>query len=190
VKHSYSNTKKIAPFIHYILANRDEFKGQIYNFVDPEPVELSSIIVRIKSYLNLGLPKEVFIPYPIAKIFKSWLRWTMRKLSIVGIEARMPAELMFLENFYKPQTLSAAKLANTSYGQPNSDVTVFSELPAMIEYYLTRWQHLNLINIDDDPFFHPKMLAEDFENNPEELIKAIHSNEREILADFSDFRSE
>ena len=34
----------------------------------------------------------------------------VRLVTRLGIEARMPAELMFLKNFYETQTLSAAKL--------------------------------------------------------------------------------
>jgi nucleoside-diphosphate-sugar epimerase len=38
--HSYSNTKKVPPFVNHILENREEFSGQVYNFADKEPVEL------------------------------------------------------------------------------------------------------------------------------------------------------
>jgi nucleoside-diphosphate-sugar epimerase len=175
VQHSYTNTKKIAPFIHYLLDHRAEFSGQTYNFVDPEPVALASIILTIKRYLQLSLPKEIYIPYPVANFFKTILKWIMKKLSIISIEARMPAELMFLENFYRSQTLSSAKLANSSYGLPQAEVTIFTELPSIIEYYLTRWEHLNLISSFNESFYHPQTLSEEFAANPEELIKLIHA---------------
>jgi len=189
VRHSYSNSKKIAPFIHYILANREEFSGQTYNFVDPEPVALAHIILTIRSYLQLGLPKEIYVPYPVARVFKSALKWTMKKLSMIGIEARMPAELMFLENFYRSQTLSTAKLATSSYGLRNTETSIFTELPAMIEYYLTRWEHLNLISSYNDSFYHPKTMAEEFMNNPQELIDLIHANKIDPRNDFCLFPS-
>lgn len=184
VKHSYSNTKKIAPFIHYILSNRNEFSGQTYNFVDPEPVSLAQIILTIRRYLQLGLPKEIYIPYSMAKVFKSILKWTMQKLSVIGIEARMPAELMFLENFYRSQTLSPAKLANSSYGLRDAETTIFTELPAMIEYYLTRWGHLNLISSYDDSFYHPQTLTEEFNDNPQELIELVHTKKIDPMYEF------
>lgn len=184
VKHSYSNSKKIAPFIHHILSHRDEFSGQTYNFVDPEPVALSQVILTIRRYLQLKLPKEIYIPYSMAKVFKSALKWTMKKLSIIGIEARMPAELMFLENFYRSQTLSSSKLANSSYGLQQPATTIFTELPAIIEYYLTRWEHLNLISSYNDSFYHPKTLAEEFINNPQELIELVHTKKIDPMYDF------
>ena len=186
VMHSYSNTKKLPPFLQYILNNRPEFTGQIFNFVDPQPVELSKIIMTIKAYLQLDRPKGIYIPYPVAKLTKSWLRWIMAKLSNISIEARMPAELMFLENFYQSQTLSALKLINSSYRDQSIDATVFSELPDMIEYYLTRWEHLNLISSYNESFYHPKMLTDDFTNAPVKLMGSIINNEIEALADFSD----
>lgn len=184
VKHSYSNTKKISPFIHYILLNREEFSGQTYNFVDPEPVSLAQVILTIRRYLQLGLPKEIYVPYTLAKVFKSILKWSMKKLSVIGIEARMPAELMFLENFYRSQTLSPTKLAHSSYGLRQPETTIFTELPAIIEYYLTRWEHLNLISSYNDSFYHPQTLVEEFKNNPEELIDLVHSKKIDPMYDF------
>jgi nucleoside-diphosphate-sugar epimerase len=186
VSHSYSNTKKLPPFIHYILKNRDEFSGQTYNFVDPEPVELARIILTIKSYLQLSLPKEIYVPYPLAIIGKSWIKWITRKLSIISIEARMPAELMFLENFYESQTLSSEKLAASSYGLVDRETTVFTELPQMIEYYLTRWEHLNLIEPYNESFYLPKTYANDFINVPRSMVEQVHAPSTEILTDFSD----
>ena len=183
VKHSYTNTKKIAPFIHYILNNRPEFSGQTYNFVDHEPVVLAELILTIKRYLQLSLPKEIYVPYSIALFFKSVLKWIMKKLSLISIEARMPAELIFLENFYRSQTLSTDKLANSSYGLQQPEVSVFTELPSMIEYYLTRWEHLNLISSLDESFY-PYTLAEEFKEHPQELVEMIHTKKIDPLYDF------
>ena len=184
VKHSYTNSKKIAPFIHHILNNRPEFSGQTYNFVDPEPVALAEIILTIKRYLQLSLPKEIYIPYQLANLGKALLRWIMKKLSLISIEARMPAELMFLENFYRSQTLSPAKLANSSYGIQQPEVTIFTELPSMIEYYLTRWEHLNLISSFNESFFSPNTLAEEFKEHPKELVDLIHTKKIDPLHEF------
>ena len=184
VQHSYTNTKKIAPFIHYLLNNRPEFSGQTYNFADPEPIALAEIILTIKRLLQLNLPKEIYIPYRLANAFKSVLKWIMGKLSLISIEARMPAELMFMENFYRSQTLSSAKLASSSYGIPQPAETIFTELPAMIEYYLTRWEHLNLISSFNTAFYHPKTLAEEFRDHPQELVEMIHTKKIDPLYDF------
>lgn len=183
VKHSYTNTKKIAPFIHYILNNRPEFSGQTYNFVDPEPVSLAKLVLTIKRYLQLSLPKEIYVPYSIAIFFKSVLKWVMKKLSLISIEARMPAELIFLENFYRSQTLSTAKLARSSYGIRQPEVTIFTELPSLIEYYLTRWEHLNLISSLKESFY-PNTLTEEFKERPQELVEMIHTKKIDPLYDF------
>lgn len=188
VKHSYSNTKKLPPFIHYILEHRDEFSGQVYNFVDQEPVELAKIILTIKAYLQLNTPKEIYVPYRFAKFVQTCLAWSMKKLSRIGIEARMPAELQFLENFYHSQTLSPEKLAQSSYGLRQSEVTVFSELPSLIEYYLTRWEHLNLVSLNEHEFFDPKKRAEDFLHSPSDLMEKIHGNMDEMIDNFSDIK--
>lgn len=184
VKHSYTNTKKIAPFVHYVLRHRDEFTGQTYNFVDPEPVALAEIILTIKRYLQLSLPKEIYVPYRLANFSKDIIKWIMKKLSMISIEARMPAELMFLENFYRSQTLSSAKLASSSYGLRQPEVTIFTELPSMIEYYLTRWEHLNLISSFNDSFYHPKTMAEEFKDHPLEFVEMIHTKKIDPLYDF------
>jgi len=186
VMHSYSNTKKLPPFVHYVINNRDEFRGETFNFADPEPVELASIILTIKSWLELPLPKEIYIPYRLARFGKSWLHWLTRKLSIISVDARLPAELMFLENFYQSQTLSTAKLAATSYGVPDRETTIYTELPAMIEYYLTRWGHLNLISSYNESFYHPKLRTEEFRRAPHRLLEAIHGGEVDILSDFTE----
>lgn len=189
ILHSYTNTRKIPPFVHYILNHRDEFSGQIYNFVDKNPVDLSELILTIKSYLQLSLPKEIYVPYSIAQIGKAILSWLTKKLSIISIETRMPAELMFLKNFYQTQTLSTDKLARSSYGLPEQEKTVFSELPSMIEYYLTRWEHLNLISSFNESFYHPGMLGADFSTAPDKLLEAAHNHKLKEIENFMELQN-
>jgi nucleoside-diphosphate-sugar epimerase len=188
VAHSYTHTKKLPPFVQYILNHREEFSGQTYNFVDPEPVLLSEIILTIKAYLQLSTPREIYVPYHLSKLARTGLCWLMRKLSGIGIEARMPAEMQFLDNFYQTQTLSADKLTKSSYGLRDRDITVFSRLPVLLEYYLTRWVHLNLVSLRDYDFFDPKNRADDFQYNPGKLLKNIHQNMSEFVSEYDEFR--
>jgi len=173
VSHSYTHAKKLPPFVHYILENRAEFSGQTYNFVDPEPVELADIVLTIKSYLELKVPKEIYIPYQMARLGRYALEKVVKVFSRVGVEARMPGELMFLENFYNTQTLSAEKLLSSSYREPTPEITVYSKLPDMIEYYLTRWEHLNLISNYNKEFFDPGKSGEEFLHNPVQLLENL-----------------
>ncbi|VAW34139.1 hypothetical protein MNBD_DELTA03-835 [hydrothermal vent metagenome] len=188
IMHSYTNAKKIAPFVHYILDHRPEFSKQIYNFADHNPVNLSVLIMTIKSYLQLNLPKEIYIPSSMAQIGRTMLNWLVKKLSIISIETRLPAELMFMENFYQSQTLSVDKLKNSSYGLPLPEKTVFTELPAMIEYYLTRWEHLNLISSYNESFCNPRRLGETFMTNPEKILREAHHNSLEEIDSFNELR--
>jgi nucleoside-diphosphate-sugar epimerase len=171
VRHSYTHAKKLPPFIHYILDHREEFSGQTYNFVDPEPVELVDIILTIKSYLELKVPREIYLPYQMARLGRNALEKVVKIFSRIGVEARMPGELMFLENFYNTQTLSAKKLLNSSYQDPHREITVYSKLPDMIEYYLTRWEHLNLISSYNPDFFDPGKSGEEFLRDPVQLLE-------------------
>jgi nucleoside-diphosphate-sugar epimerase len=173
VRHSYTHAKKLPPFIHYVLDHREEFSGQTYNFVDPEPVELVDIILTIKSYLELKVPKEIYLPYQMARLGRYALEKVVKVFSRIGVEARMPGELMFLENFYHTQTLSAKKLLNSSYQDPYKDITVYSKLPDMIEYYLTRWEHLNLISSYNPEFFDPGKSGEEFLRDPVQLLEEM-----------------
>ena len=188
VMHSYTSSKKIPPFIHYILENREEFSGQAYHFVDHNPVKLNQLILTIKSYLDIGIPKEIYISYPLAKFGVQCLKYVLMGLNKIGIEARLPAEMMFMESFYKTQTLSADKLRKTSYGNPDPEHTVFTELPSLIEYYITRWEHLNLVSSYNACFFDPFRQAEQFCNDPQELLNAIHTEQLNPLADFEQLR--
>jgi len=98
----------------------------------------------------------------------------------------MPAELMFLGNFYESQTLSSEKLIASSYGLVDGEITVFTELPQMIEYYLTRWGHLNLIEEYNESFYLPKTYGNDFIAAPRSVIELVQTKGAEILTDFSD----
>ncbi len=188
VMHSYTSTKKIPPFVHYILENRDEFTGQSYHFVDHNPVELGQLILTVKSYLELNIPREIYVTYPMAKFGTGFLRFILKGLNRIGIEARLPAEMMFMENFYKAQTLSTEKLKKSSYGIPDPHKSVFSELPSIIDYYITRWEHLNLISAYNVCFFDPLRQIEQFSAEPEKLLDAIHGERIQPLADFEELR--
>jgi len=171
--HSYSNAKKVPFFVHHLLNHREEFGGRTFHFVDPHPVLLSQLILTIKSYLELKRPKEVFLPYPLAKFGASCMVALTRMLRGIGIESKMPPELMFLQNFYQTQSLSAAKLKGSSFVDPNPQATIFTELPMLIQYYLTRWEDLNLIIPDDIIFFDPSRRADIFLNDPEQLLASL-----------------
>ena len=188
VMHSYTHTKKIPPLTHYILEHREEFTGQTYHFVDHNPVELSQLILTIKSYLDLKVPREIYVSYPMAKFGTGILKSVVKGLNRVGIEARLPAEMMFMENFYQTQTLSTEKLKNSSYGLPKPEKSVFTELPRIIEYYITRWEHLNLISAYNVCFFDPLRQTEQFASEPDKLLDAIHTEEIQPLADFEELR--
>ncbi|MBU0480155.1 MAG: SDR family oxidoreductase [Proteobacteria bacterium] len=186
VRHSYTHAKKLPPFIDYILSNREEFSGKTYNFVDPEPVELADIILTIKSYLDLNIPKEIYIPYPLARFFRLFLEIVVKGFSRLGLEARMPGELMFLENFYTTQVLSPKRLLASSYREPHPETTVYSMLPEMIQYYLTRWEHLNLITSYNPEFFDPGKKAEEFLRNPVQLLENMQKCCTDQFTDFED----
>ena len=171
--HSYSNAKKVPFFVHHILNHREEFSGQTFHFVDPHPVLLSQLILTIKSYLELKRPMEVFLPYPLAKFGAGCMVALTRMLRGIGIESKMPPELMFLKNFYQTQSLSAAKLKGSSFVDPNPQATIFTELPMLIQYYLTRWEDLNLIIPDDIIFFDPSRRADIFLNDPKQILASL-----------------
>lgn len=176
VMHSYSNNIKLSHFIDYIIDRRKEFSGKTYHFVDPEPVELTQLIFSIKSQLGLKTPWNICVPYGLANTGKACIRWIVKKMIRIGIEARIPAELMFIENFYKSQTLSSKKLKDSSYKDPAPKVTVFTELPAIIEYYLTRWKHLNLLSISGENQKRHQNWILDFQDSPTTLLDNLHNN--------------
>ncbi len=97
----------------------------------------------------------------------------------------MPAELMFLSQFYETQTLNNAKLRNSSFTDPWPEQTIYSKLPEIIEYYISRWEHRNLISGFNDEFFVLRKDVQQFIKSPEELLKQIHSGEVKPFAEFS-----
>jgi nucleoside-diphosphate-sugar epimerase len=185
VLHSYSNASKVPYFIHHILKNRERFSGQHFHFVDPEPVDLAKLILTIKAYMNLKTPREIYIPYPVAKAGNNFMNWVIKVFNRIGYKAHVPAEMIFLENFYKTQTLSCKKLKNSGFVDPNPQATIFTELPSLIEYYISRWEHLNLfssfsrknynlthsVNKTASP---AEEVAEIFKNSPAKLLDSIH----------------
>ncbi len=188
VMHSYTNTKKIPPFVHYITEHREEFSGQTYHFVDHNPVELSQLILTIKSYLELTIPKEIYISYPVARLSINFLRYLVKALNRIGIEARLPPEMMFMKDFYRTQTLSTEKLCNSSYGNPDPETTIFTRLPALIEYYIARWEHLNLISSYNVDFFDPRKHTGKFAQDPDRLLNMIHREKVDPFTDFEELR--
>lgn len=173
VMHSYSNADKLPYFVHHVIEYRKEFTGEIYHFVDPEPVLLDKLIMTIRSYLELSRPLPVYIPYPVVLSGNFLLKYLARVLNWFGITVRMPPELMFLENLYKIQTLNNNKLQQSSFKDPKPDETIFTALPRLVVYYLARWGHLNLIKTFNEKFF-DKNLIDDFQHSPEELLHSIH----------------
>ena len=189
VKHSYSNANKLPYFIHHVLKNRDEFSGQHFHFVDPEAVELAMLILTIKSYMELSTPKEIYIPYKLAKSGNNFMNGVIKLFNRLGYKASVPAEMIFLENFYKTQTLSCDKLTKSSFDDPNPDATIFSELPSFIEYYTARWGHLNILSSfsskkfgggssadGEQPPSPEKMAAEEFIHSPKQLLEATQKD--------------
>ena len=94
-----------------------------------------------------------------------------------GVKALVPPELLFLENFYQTQTLSSEKLQQSSFVSPNSAATVFTELPSLIDYYLSRWEHLNLFTTyENKDFVCPHNKSEAFLNSPKDLLMNTHKD--------------
>ncbi len=190
VKHSYTSTEEVPYFVHHVLDNREEFSGQTYNFVDQEPVELSRLILAVKSYLFLNRPKELYVPYPIAKMGRSSLNFFLRLLKPLGFDGRLPQELMFLDKFYKNQVLSVEKLRRSSFGVPNPQVTVFSELPDIVQYYMGRWQNLNLISPVDKDLQITSPGTQMFLNDPQALLEGLHNGSYKYLADYDSLQED
>lgn len=187
VRHSYTNANKLPYFVHHILDYREEFSGETYHFVDKESVELADLILTIRSYLEQKRPRELYVPYPIIRLGKFFLQWLAGVMNWFGISVSLPPELMFLENFYKSQTLSREKLRRSSFIDPFPEETVYTALPKLVVYYLTRWGHLNLITTFNDEFIGDFELEEDFVNSPGELLSSIHAHS---VSPFTELRRE
>lgn len=185
VRHSYSNAKKVPHFVHHALRNRGEFSGQFYNFVDPEPVELVNLIQTIKNYLIVSRPKNIFLPLPVAKFGANTLKVLLKILLQIGIETKMPAELMFLDQFYKTQTLDGSKLRRSSFTDQWPEETIYSKLPEIIQYYLTRWEHHNLLSGFGDDFFDPHGEVQQFIDQPQQLLQHIHDEKTKPFGEFT-----
>ena len=177
VQHSYSNARKVPPFIHHVLKHRAEFSGGVYNFVDSEPVELVQLIQTIKNLLGIKKPRNIFLPLRIANLGFSALQILLKSLVHIGIEAKMPAELMFLDQFYKSQTLDNTKVKNSSFVAPWPEQTIYSNLPEIIDYYISRWQHHNLIPVRNKASLMPSKDVEQFISRPQQLLQRIHREE-------------
>ncbi|MBU1568733.1 MAG: NAD-dependent epimerase/dehydratase family protein [Proteobacteria bacterium] len=181
--HSYSNAQKLPFLIHHMLKNRAEFGGGTYNFVDKNPVDLATLILTIKSYLQLSLPKEIYIPYWLANSGRKGMEILLRLLRKIGLKATLPPELMFLDSFYRPQTLSPKKLMESSFIDPLPDETIFTRLPELVIYYLTRWSHENQITTFNETIGKENKVAKAFIYNPEFLIDSIHTSGTNLISE-------
>lgn len=175
VKHSYSNLRKIGPFVHHLLQHRSESRGQVYNFADPEPVELAILILSVKKLMGLATPKPLYVPLTWAKIGKNMVSWLIEKLSRIGIEAKMPGEIQFLEQFYLSQTMAVHKMEYSTFQDPAPGETVFSLLPSLIEYYVARWEKLDLLHTFNAEFYSSEEgRVERFRADPGRLLEEVH----------------
>jgi len=175
VKHSYTSAAKIPYFVHHVLLRREEFSGQIYHFADPEPVALDDLILTIRAYLEVKRPREIYVPYPLVITGKFFLERLADILGWFGIAARLPPEYMFLKNVYLSQTLATEKLRQSSFVDPTPEEDIYTRLPRLVIYYLTRWAHLNLITRFRDQFIGNE-LANDFLRHPDALLGSIHAD--------------
>jgi GlcNAc-P-P-Und epimerase len=175
VKHSYTNAAKIPYFIHHILLHRQEFSGQTYHFADKSPVPLDDLILTIRAYLEVKSPRELYVPYPLVIAGKFILEKVAAMLGWFGIHARLPPEYMFLKDAYLPQVLSTKKLQESSFTDPAPDENIYTRLPRLIIYYMTRWAHLNLITRFRDEFI-GNDLEQEFLCRPDELLQSIHED--------------
>jgi nucleoside-diphosphate-sugar epimerase len=176
VKHSYTNANKIPYFVHHVLDHREEFSQETYNFVDKDPVEMADLILTIRSYLELKRPREIYVPYPVIRSGKVFLQWLASILNWFGISVRLPPELIFLEHFYKSQTLSNQKLRDSSFVDPFPRETIYAALPRLVVYYLERWGHLNLITTFNEEFLGKFELEDDFIHQPRSLLNSFHAD--------------
>lgn len=178
VMHSYSNATKLPYFIHHILLNRQEFSGQTYHFVDKEPVELANLILTIKAFLKLKNPREFYVSYPLVNMGRKVIAALLKCLSKIGLNASLPAELMFLKSFYETQTLSSEKLRRSSFRDPMPEETLCTKLPSLLIYYLIRWSQQNLLSTFSEFTSHADIdtIDDDFQYEPQALLDSIHQD--------------
>jgi len=172
-RHSYTNARKLPHLIEHMLDHRDEFGGRTWHFVDPEPVRLGELILTARRLLGVPKPREVYVPYGVARVGVALLARLARWVSRLGVDARAPAETVFLRNFYESQVLSGEKLRRSSFVDPEPEATVFSELPQLIEYYVPRWEHLNLVEPRARTGQGGGETAQQFYHSPEKLLSAV-----------------
>lgn len=189
VLHSYSNANKLPFFVHHLLLNRREFSGETYHFVDKDPVELANLILTIKSYLEVKTPREIYVPYPLASMGKKTMEFILKGLSKIGLKASLPAELMFLESFYKTQTLSPKKMRASSFCDPMPEETIYTKLPALVIYYLTRWSHQNLISTFSESMVQSSAQDTEFQQAPQALLNSIHQDSTQPFTELRDLSS-
>jgi hypothetical protein len=158
-----------------MLQNRAEFRSKTYHFVDETPVDLATLILTIKSYLHLSQPKEIYVPYWMANLGRNGVNFLLRLLRRIGLKATLPPELMFLDSFYKPQTLSSERLKNSSFIDPMPEETIFTRLPELVIYYLARWSHENLISTFNENVEKEQSVVQNFMNNPQKLLSDTHA---------------
>lgn len=175
VLHSYSNCRKLPYFIDHVLNHRDEFRGGDYNFVDRNPVELRELILAIKSFLEVKYPKDICVPYPLARFGQRSTTLLLRVLRKFGLKANLPPELIFLRQFYITQTLTCHRLQRSSFVDPMPDESILSMLPEMIFYYLTRWNHQNLISTFKEKTAESNSFCNTFIHQPDQLLDAVHA---------------
>jgi len=181
-RHSYSNARKLPHLVAHVLDHREEFTGQAWHFVDPEPVRLGELILTLKRLLGVRRPREIYVPYAVARLAIGVLSRLARLVSRIGIEARPPAEAVFLRNFYESQVLSGERLRRSSFVDPDPEASLFTELPALIDYYLPRWEHLNLVEHRDHSGRVSPETSEQFARAPEKLLSyVLTEQERPLL---------
>jgi len=124
------------------------------------------------------------MPLGVAKFGAKALHILLKILVHIGIEAKMPAELMFLDQFYDTQTLDGTKLRSSSFTDHCPEETIYSKLPEIIEYYITRWEHHNLLSGYNDDFFDPHEDIRQFIDRPQDLLKQIHNGKTKPFGEF------
>ena len=127
---------------------------------------------------------EIYVPLPVARIGIKFMKVVLKIMNKIGIDARLPPEIIFIDNFYLPQTLSVQKLQESSFTDPYPDKDIFGLLPDLIEYYVTRWEQMNLIPPIYQCLFDPQKLAENFVDEPQKLLGSILSKQVKPFSDF------
>ncbi len=183
--HSYTNARKLPHFIQHVLEHREEFKGQTYHFVDRNPVDLATLILTIKSYLDPDRPREIYVPFWIANYGKKFIDLILKGVRKLGIQAAIPPELMFLDSLYNPRTLSAKKLNSSSFVDPMPEETIFTRLPELVVYYLSRWTVANLITTFKD-ILEEESVEDIFAQDPKRLLELVHAQGLHPFEDMDD----